>query len=114
MAAPRGSAWPNVAQPGVRPTVATLLLCAAADGASHTCSANATRSAHGSRSPGRKASTRSLTARLVAFSIGNVTATNDKRLGVIDMAGVQAGRHGTPISTAVIGRELYSGDLYNR
>src|SRR4051812_48472153 len=80
VAAPCGKAWPNVAQPGVRPTVATLLVCAAAGWASDTSSANAARSAHRSRAPDRRASTRSLAARLVAFSIGNVTA-NERRPG---------------------------------
>src|SRR4051812_22119320 len=59
VAAPCGSAWPNVAQPGPRPTVATAAGCACTGPATATCSASATSNAHSGR-----------IVRLIAFSIG--------------------------------------------
>src|SRR4051812_26033883 len=70
VAAPCGSAWPNVAQPGPRPTVATAAGCACTGAATATSSASAARSAHTGR-----------IARFIAFSIGGHSIREPRRTG---------------------------------
>src|SRR4051812_26080832 len=69
-AATGGGAWPTVPQPGPGPTVATAAGCACTGAATATSSASAARSAHTGR-----------IARFIAFSIGGHSIREPRRTG---------------------------------